>query len=44
MDVRELLSPSVDTEEEDESLVDKGSALLEKARSIRNITRLGGLR
>ena len=39
LDVRELLSPPVEPEE-DESLVDKGSALLDKARSIRTITRL----
>jgi hypothetical protein len=39
LDVRELLSPAVEPDE-DESLVDKGSALLDKARSIRSITRL----
>ena len=39
LDLRELLAPPVEAEE-DESLVDKGSALLDKARSIRNITRL----
>jgi len=39
LDVRELLSPPVEPEE-DKSLVDKGSALLDKARSIRKITRL----
>ena len=39
LDVRELLSPPAEPQE-DESLVDKGSALLDKARSIRKITRL----
>ena len=40
LDVRELLSPPQEDSEEDASLVEKGSALLDKARSIRKITRL----
>jgi hypothetical protein len=39
LDIRELLSPASDPEEE-ESIVDKGSALLDKARNLRKITRL----
>ena len=40
LDVRELLSPPAESEEEEASLVEKGSALLDKARTIRKITRL----
>ena len=40
LDVRELLSPPEEPGEEETSLVGKGSALLDKARSIRKITRL----
>lgn len=39
LDVRALLSPP-DEEGDDPGIVEKGSALLEKARSIRKITRL----
>ena len=39
LDLRELLSPAEETEDP-ASLVDKGSALLDKARSIRKITSL----
>ena len=39
MDIRDQLSPP-EADEEDPGLVEKGSALLEKARSIRKITRL----
>lgn len=40
LDVRGLLTPPDEPEEEETSLVEKGSALLDKARTIRKITRL----
>lgn len=40
LDLRALLTPPPAEGEEEASLVDRGTALLEKARTLKNITRL----
>ena len=40
LDLRELLSPPEEADAAKKSLVDKGSELLDKARSVKKITRL----